>query len=399
MFRIYCFLLCFLGISAAFAQVPVSLFNMQKIDALKKEYSENHGQVSKEYQTVLKVLVKSANSALSSGTYSIVDKSQIPPSGDKHDYLSLGKYYWPDSSKPDGLPYIQKDGVINPETGEIPDKKLLDKMRREVSVLSVAYYVTGKEEFGKRAQELFSVWMIDTATKMNPNLNSAQIKKGYKGLLYSGIIDAADMAEVVDAAAILQNAGGFTQANFLAVKTWFRDYYTWLTTSKSGVRESQSKNNHGTWYDTQVLSLAIFLGETEAAKKICEEAKEKRFSYQIEPDGSQPEELRRTLSINYSCFNLTALAHFARIAENIKVDLWNYSAQGRGSLKTAFDYMMPYFLKEKEWGHKQIKEFAVDSYAESFMWATERYGDARYRDVVLSMLNKPYATSLKSLFF
>ena len=47
--------------------------------------------------------------------YTVMHKTQIPPSGDKHDYMSQGPYWWPDPSKPDGKPYIRKDGVKNPE--------------------------------------------------------------------------------------------------------------------------------------------------------------------------------------------------------------------------------------------------------------------------------------------
>ena len=47
--------------------------------------------------------------------YTVMHKKQVPPSGDKHDYMSIGSYWWPDPSKPNGLPYIRKDGERNPE--------------------------------------------------------------------------------------------------------------------------------------------------------------------------------------------------------------------------------------------------------------------------------------------
>jgi hypothetical protein len=34
--------------------------------------------------------------------------------GGKHDYFSEGDYWWPDPKDPDG-PYIQRDGMSNPE--------------------------------------------------------------------------------------------------------------------------------------------------------------------------------------------------------------------------------------------------------------------------------------------
>ena len=46
----------------------------------------------------------------------VMDKTQVPASGDKHDYLSLAPYWWPNPQTSDGLPYIRIDGEVNPET-------------------------------------------------------------------------------------------------------------------------------------------------------------------------------------------------------------------------------------------------------------------------------------------
>src|SRR5436305_1275860 len=63
----------------------------------------------------VKSLTKEADKALAVGTFSVVNKSFTPPSGDKHDYASLSPYWWADPSKADGKPYIRKDGQTNPE--------------------------------------------------------------------------------------------------------------------------------------------------------------------------------------------------------------------------------------------------------------------------------------------
>ena len=52
---------------------------------------------------------------------SVMDKGVTPPSGDKHDYMSQAPYWWPDPTKPDGSPYIRKDGERNPEIDKITD--------------------------------------------------------------------------------------------------------------------------------------------------------------------------------------------------------------------------------------------------------------------------------------
>ena len=58
------------------------------------------------------IYVPSGDLSLSDGPWSVMDKQHVPPSGDKHDYMSLGPYWWPDPDKPDGLPYIRRDGEV-----------------------------------------------------------------------------------------------------------------------------------------------------------------------------------------------------------------------------------------------------------------------------------------------
>jgi DNA-binding response OmpR family regulator len=49
-------------------------------------------------------IVAMLDKALNAGPFAVTDKSATPPSGDKHDYMSLSPYWWPDPSKPDGQP-------------------------------------------------------------------------------------------------------------------------------------------------------------------------------------------------------------------------------------------------------------------------------------------------------
>src|SRR5262245_42945004 len=61
-------------------------------------------------------LRRDADKALIAGPFSVTQKERTPPSGDKHDYLSLAPYWWPDPKSKDGLPYIRRDGETNPDS-------------------------------------------------------------------------------------------------------------------------------------------------------------------------------------------------------------------------------------------------------------------------------------------
>src|SRR5262249_1738075 len=71
-------------------------------------------------------LIREADLALTSATFSVVEKELTPPSGDKHDYMSIAPYWWPNPNRSSGLPYIRRDGQINPERDQTSDRKRLD---------------------------------------------------------------------------------------------------------------------------------------------------------------------------------------------------------------------------------------------------------------------------------
>ena len=68
-----------------------------------------------------------------------------PPSGDKRDYMSMGPYWWPDPNKKDGLPYIRKDGRINPESKQMEAGTYLKKTCSALQALGYASYYSGDE--------------------------------------------------------------------------------------------------------------------------------------------------------------------------------------------------------------------------------------------------------------
>jgi hypothetical protein len=97
-------------------------------------------------------VIKRADTALAGPTYTVVDKTRTPPSGDKHDYISMGPYWWPDPSKPNGEPYLRRDGEFNPERATNAfDVSDLDAMSASVEALSLAYYFTDDARYATKA--------------------------------------------------------------------------------------------------------------------------------------------------------------------------------------------------------------------------------------------------------
>lgn len=93
------------------------------IDIKQIESNKQKVKGSTDYQKALNKVLIRADKALKRADNPVTNKPKPAPSGDLHDYLSIGPYWWPDPSKPDGLPWIRKDGEVNPQTGVITQIK------------------------------------------------------------------------------------------------------------------------------------------------------------------------------------------------------------------------------------------------------------------------------------
>ena len=342
-----------------FAQQPnhnpprVFLINAQKLAETKRRIQSG----DKTFAAALAKLESDARQALQQEPVSVVTKGPTPPSGDKHDYMSQAPYFWPDANKPNGLPYIRRDGERNPELNKITDHHTLDLMEAATRTLSIAYYFSGNEEYAVKATQLLRAWFLDPATRMNPNLEYAQFIPGVNTGRGIGLIETRGLADVVDAIGLLAGSKAWTSTDQRGLEEWYGKFLQWMQESKNGREENAAKNNHGTYYDLQTTSFALFLGKRDVAKQIVESAKQKRIALQIEPDGRQPLELVRTKAWGYSNGNLDGLMLLARLAENVDVDLWNYRTKDGRSIRRALEYLYPFAIGDQKWTYQQLGGF------------------------------------------
>ncbi len=350
------------------------------LQALEK----NKGRVNAKDPEVMeayKLLLKDADKALEFGPVSVMEKKHTPPSGNRHDYMSLAPYHWPDPAKPDGLPYIRKDGQTNPEVKEYKDKEYMPKLCGDVLTLALAHYFSGEKVYAEHAAKLLRVWFLDTATKMNPNLNFAQAVKGVNTGRGAGLIDSRHFVKVIDAIGLLQGSKYWTAADQQQMKQWFTDFLQWMQTSTIGLDEMDAENNHGVWYDAQRLAMALYIGNNELAKKIVLNAAD-RLDKQMDNDGKFPKEMARTISLHYSTFVLHAFFTVAQMAEKTGIDLWSMTTASGKSLKKAFETLRPYLSQEKNWEGPQIKAFEYEDGYPLLMEGAVRFKCKQCRDGV-----------------
>lgn len=338
--------------------------------------SANKQKIKEGDPTLLRALSKlktAADKALKNGPYSVTFKSRIPDSGDKHDYMSVGPYWWPDSSKPGGVPYIRKDGQVNPERFAINDAEFYKSLCHDVCLLGLAWYYTADERYAEHATKLLRAWYIDTATLMNPNLNYGQAIPGITKGRGIGLIDTRAVNKLIDGIQLLAGSKALSKKDYAAIQDWHKKFLDWMRNNPIGKDEADEANNHGTWYDVQAVSIALFTEQPALAKEMITQQTQQRISSQLKEEGSQPHELARTLSWNYSSMNLEGFFELAMLAENVQVDLWNYTTADNKSIRKAFTWMLPFAKGEQKWQHQQIKKMEMNGYLRMAAVAAKKY--------------------------
>jgi hypothetical protein len=363
------------------AEVLPRVFSLNPVILAKSRARLNEGD--KSLQPALKSLRLDADDALKQGPFSVMYKKATPPSGDKHDYMSRGSYWWPDPKKPDGLPYIRRDGQRNPETiTDNFDRLALGQMTSAIQTLATAWYFTNHKPYATHAATLLRTWFLDLSTKMNPHLQFGQAIPGRTQGRDIGIIDTARLVRIIDAIGLLESSPAWTEKDQNAMRQWCAEYLKWLRTSKHGLGEERKLNNHGTWYDAQVVSLALYTGQKDLARKILDQVKTRRINKQIEPDGSQPHELARTKSLGYSTGNLDGFFRLTIMAEKLGIDLWRYESPDGRSIKKALDFLAKYVDTDQKWPYEQITRQRPASLFSLLRRASIAYNDDKYEAII-----------------
>lgn len=352
------------------------LLDEQRLLNCKQQYQHKDAAIVSQVND----LIVNADSLLTAGPYSVTfHKTKLASSGNQHDYISQAPYWWPDPSKKEGRPYIRKDGLRNPEIYLLQDGSQMSKMCHHIQQLTLAYYFTGNEKYTAKVKNLLQVWFIDSDTRMNPNLNHAQYIPGLNEGRGIGIIETVGLTNIPDMLAILQPSKNINAGLVKGIKQWYKQYLNWLKTSKNGQSERAQINNHGTYYDLQVVNYALFTGNEALAIRTLKTSTILRIDQQFTIDGLQPLELVRTKSWGYTNMNLWGWCKLAIMAKRVNIDLWHEQTEDGKGIKAAIAWLMPYALKEKAWRYDQIEPFSYGTFGRIAQAAAVAYPEISFK--------------------
>jgi hypothetical protein len=320
-----------------------------------------------------------ADAALTQGPWSVVNSPSASPTGDKRTYNTLSRYWWPDPTKANGLPYVRKDGQTNPQVADYPDETFLNNTINNASTLAHAYSLLGDEKYAQRATLLINHFFTDPATGVLPDFTSAQFIPGRDSIGGDGILDSRGIIRVLDDVTFLRASSAWSSADDDAMRNWLSTLLQWLLDSPTGKAAAAAQNNHGTWYDDEVTALALFLGQTTVARTTVSNYVADRLNDQILPSGAQPLELARTNSWNYSTFNLVAATNLAITARYLGLDLYHCAGTDGSSIELATRFLIPYATGAMAWNYDQIGNFDASLASYPLNLAATIFDDAEAR--------------------
>ena len=296
--------------------------------------------------------------------------------GGLHDYFSQGDYWWPDPKNPGG-PYIQRDGMSNPENFN-SHREAMIRLSLIVPAMAAAWELTGERKYADHAGRHLRAWFVEPSTRMNANLEYAQAIIGVNKGRSIGIIDTLHLVEPARAATVLMFGGALEGGK--EIQKWFAEYLEWMRTSKSGQQECDAKNNHGTCWVLQAGEFARFTQNAEVMAWCRERFRSVLVPRQIAPNGSLPLELARTKPYSYSLFDMDIFCGIAQSLSTKEEDLWSFSTKDGRGLRKMMEFMYPYIKDKSRWPYRHdvehFEDFPVRNPALLFSGIV--YGDQDY---------------------
>jgi len=294
-------------------------------------------------------LREEVEAALATEALSVVRNKRLAPSGNPHDYVSLAPYFWPDPESEDGLPWVMRDGELNPERDE-GDNMPLFELCIVLRLLCLGHVLLEDERCLAQIEQRLQHWFLDPERYMTPHLAYAQYVPGLADGHCWGLIDTSLLPGMLDALLLVE--ADLDPVLMQGLRDWVSAYADWFLHSDLGVEEAAMHNNHASWHLTQALAYLNFAGEPDAARELLQQRVARLIFDHIQADGAQPHELERSLSFMYSSYNLVAHCCSAIYAERMGQSL---PADLLERLEAAACFLLPAAGGETPWPYEQIK--------------------------------------------
>lgn len=337
------------------SQFPdLNTWDGKSLFSLRKELSKPNFNITVIQSVSLKHLQTISKKILSYPPQdTLTSKAYLPETATPNHYVSLVPYAHPcinfpencrdyEGNRPNltlcnkqtGLPWQICDNKINDEAKRRTDRPILEKMMHDIIHLSLVSYLFRDIDSGCRASEVLYMWFVDPETRMLPSLRFAQGIPGVKSGRHSGVIDLSLLGRGFSDALLLLKQTPEVQVCFtselqIGLTEWFKEMLMHLLEDEETSKEHRMRNNHGLYYDLNVLSLSILskhrpyvinkmLSRRCRGWKFCIRG---RFLDQIDEHGLQIHEQHRSGFGHYVWYTLLAHSHLYQMSESLGANM------------------------------------------------------------------------------
>ena len=125
--------------------------------------------------------------------------------------MTLSPYWWPDSTKTDGLPYIRKDGERNPEVYEYPERENANRFGDAAYCLGVILLYHRKRSLCQSMRPSFADMVYRPETGHEPEYDLRTSRAGHeKNMRGSGFIDSRRFSRALGVAKLIEGSKSWT---------------------------------------------------------------------------------------------------------------------------------------------------------------------------------------------
>ena len=261
------------------------------------------------------------------------------------------------------MPFVRKDGLWRKECilfgdeSYTNDRSSLQLLFDRLTKLSLSYKSSKDPKVLEYICSQIFHWFIDEDSKMNPNLEFAQTKRGIIKSNNFGIKDFKDIYYLLGAIKLIEkDIKEKSTSIYEKFNYWLVEYKLWLMNSETARKESCSPNNHGTCFFLQRGSIEEFLKNKNELFDTFIHTNLLILS-SIDKEGKQPEELARTLTKHYCTFNLQQLLNINYIFINSIKQSFFDNQDENNRLILAIKWL---YKERSNWKYEQIGEFDED---------------------------------------
>ncbi|MFP4366766.1 MAG: alginate lyase family protein [Bacteroidales bacterium] len=347
--------------------------------------SYNDPNYEKIIEDIKQPAIDKAELYLTEGPVTVTAAYSERSTGGIHDFYSEGDYWWPDPENPDG-PYIQKDGLSNPDVFS-DHRHAMVRLSEHTAALTSAYILTGEQKYADKALEHFNAWFTNSETMMNPHMLYAQAISGRVTGRGIGLIDAYHLVEVARSVDVLASKNAIPADQAGEIKEWFSRFLTWMTTHQYGIDEMNTSNNHAVCWLATAGAMAKLTENQDVIDLCVYRFKNIALPDQMGEDGSFPRELGRTKPYGYALFNIDAFANVAEILSTPEDNLWEYETPDGKSLELGMEFIYRYIEDKPSWPYEKDvyiwDEWPVRQ--SSLLFAGLAYNNSEYIDTYLEL--------------